>query len=132
MTLARSKAARLSGLEQTAEHLQEALIWHGDEWGALRLWNLHDKSRRAMSAPWRNSPWKRMQFAPQPRRRWGGTGLDKSESRQSQTSAEALKIFYLVPGTGLEPARLAATASKTVVYAIPPPGRAWDCRFSDC
>jgi hypothetical protein len=29
----------------------------------------------------------------------------------------------VVLGTGLEPARLAATASKTVVYAIPPPER---------
>ena len=40
----------------------------------------------------------------------------------------------LVLGTGLEPARLAATASKTVVYAIPPPERIEfsnaDCRFS--
>lgn len=29
----------------------------------------------------------------------------------------------MVPGTGLEPAHLTATASKTVVSAIPPPGR---------
>lgn len=29
----------------------------------------------------------------------------------------------MVPGTGLEPAHLSATASKTVVSAIPPPGR---------
>ena len=35
----------------------------------------------------------------------------------------------LVLGTGLEPARLAATASKTVVYAIPPPERSGDFRF---
>ena len=38
----------------------------------------------------------------------------------------------MVLGTGLEPARLAATASKTVVYAIPPPERLliFDFRFS--
>ena len=29
----------------------------------------------------------------------------------------------LVPGTGLEPAHLTARASKTLVSAIPPPGR---------
>src|SRR5690606_39026158 len=33
----------------------------------------------------------------------------------------------LVPETGLEPARLTATASKTVVSAIPPPGRGDFC-----
>ena len=41
-------------------------------------------------------------------------------------SAAQVQLFFkllLVLGTGLEPARLAATASKTVVYAIPPPER---------
>jgi hypothetical protein len=40
--------------------------------------------------------------------------------------------IQLVLGTGLEPARLAATASKTVVYAIPPPERVTTYKRTRC
>jgi hypothetical protein len=50
------------------------------------------------------------------------TSLRPLREMEEFSEKEQLKTG-LVPGTGLEPAHLAAKASKTFVSAIPPPGR---------
>ena len=62
------------------------------------------------------------------RLKWGvGAGLvDTALTRVEIKNCKQLKFnylqFYMVPRTGLEPARLAALAPETSASTIPPPG----------